>query len=95
MIVEAIGQLLYNVISSVTVPTASLSTVLYLSLPLLIVGAVVALYWPLIVTFHQRIRQVDDLPGPKCTSVILGNIPFELCKSMIVSSDHKNLIISK
>lgn len=88
MIVETIGRVLYGLVPS-------LSVALTLVIPASVLAALLFLLWPLVNTFQKRIRQVDNLPGPKCQSVILGNVPPELLKSFITSADHKSLIVSK
>ncbi|KAJ6216496.1 hypothetical protein RDWZM_007653 [Blomia tropicalis] len=88
MIVETVGRLLYRFI-----PSLSLS--LILAFPLLFLVAIGLYLWPMINTFRKRIRQVDDLPGPRSTNVLLGNVPADFVKqAMFNSADHKNLIIS-
>ena len=88
MIVETVGRLFYSLIPS-------LSVSLLLAGPALVLAGLFFHLWPMINTFRKRIRQVDDLPGPRCTSVILGNVPAEMLKSLITGADHKNLIISE
>ena len=88
MIVETVGRLLYSLVPS-------LSGALMLAGPVLLLAGLLYHLWPMVATFYRRIRQVDDLPGPRCTSVILGNVPAEMLKSLITGADHKKLIISK
>lgn len=88
--------------SSSSFSLSSLSSLLpTLSVSLMLAGPVVVFItllfhlWPMVARFRKRIRQVDDLPGPRSTSIILGNVPAEMLKSLITGADHKKLIISK
>ena len=91
MILETAGRLLYKLVPH----SFSLSVSLWVVVPVFVLTLLFYYLWPLVDTFGKRIRQVDDLPGPKCSSVILGNVPFEVLRSLISSSNEKNLIISK
>ena len=87
MIVEAIGRFLWRLIPSQTV-------LFYLAIPATISALIVAFLWPKIYELRRRIKMIDRLPGPISTSLILGNVPADILKSMINNADHKNLIIS-
>lgn len=91
MIVETIGRLLYQLIPSLP----SLRSGLVLVALALVLVALVYQVWPAVCTFRSRIHQIERIPGPKCTSLILGNVPFDVLKSMIANVDHKNLMISR
>lgn len=89
MIVESIGRVLSRLL-----PPVSTYGLVFTLLVLLLVGLLGLYLGPQVTLFARRVRQVDSLPGPKCTSLILGNVPFDVLKSMITSADQKQLIIS-
>lgn len=75
--------------------TISLSTSLLLGASVILFSALLIRLWPVVARFRTRIRQVDELPGPRSLSFILGNVPAEMLKSLVTGADHKKLIISK
>lgn len=95
MIAETLGRFFYGILATLYGLIPSLSVSLVLAGPVLLLVVTLAYLWPAITKFRKRIRQVDDLPGPRSTSVVLGNVPAEMLKSLITGGDHKNLIISK
>lgn len=88
MIVEAIGRFLWRL-----VPSTQL--LFHIAIPGTIVALIVAFLWPKLAQLRRKITLIDRLPGPICTSFILGNMPADILKSMISNADHKNLIISE
>lgn len=101
MIIETIGTIIWSSILSITSIFSSLiifswTTLIILILPLLLTSILFIYYWPLIQTNWKRLQQVNQLPGPKCTSIVLGNIPYDLLwNSLFNLTDYKLVIISK
>lgn len=93
MIIESIGNIFLTIIRSLLLSWSGLFTII---VPLLMSMGIIIYYWPLISVHWNRMKQVNDLPGPKCTSIIMGNIPYEVVwNSMFNSADYKSMIISK
>lgn len=93
MIIESIGNIFLTLIRSLLFSWSCLITII---IPLLMSTGVIIYYWPLISVHWKRMKQVNGLPGPKCTSLIMGNIPYEVVwNSMLNSADYKSMIISK
>lgn len=74
----------------------SLSTILRIFLVGSITFSLAAFYLPFFKSKWKRLKDVDNLPGPKCTSVIMGNIPYNmLWNSILNAKDYKSIIISE
>ncbi|KAF7495406.1 Cytochrome P450 4c3 [Sarcoptes scabiei] len=73
----------------------SLSTILRIFLVGSITFSLAAFYLPFFKSKWKRLKDVDNLPGPKCTSVIMGNIPYNmLWNSILNAKDYKSIIIN-